>query len=146
MHLTDHTDFGLRLLMTLGARAPGRISARELAEAHGISFSHVQKVVQSLESEGFVETFRGRGGGVTLARAPDEITIGEVVRALEPHLHLVRCFQPGESGCVLAGGCALTGVLKRARSAFMRELDEATLGELLTRSPYAFTVIGGAAR
>jgi Rrf2 family nitric oxide-sensitive transcriptional repressor len=137
MQLNDHTDYGLRILITLGASTPRRWSSRDLATAHGLSFSHVQKVVQSLEAAGFVETFRGRGGGVALARLPADVTIGEVVRSLEPHMHLVRCFRPGESGCALDGGCALTKVLIRAKNAFLGELDATTLKDVIEGTPRA---------
>lgn len=142
MQLNDHTDFGLRILITLGASAPRRWRTKELAATHQLSFTHVQKVVQSLEAAGFVETFRGRGGGVTLARLPADVTIGEVVRRLEPHMHLVRCFRPGESGCVLAGGCALTRVLLRAKSAFLTELDGTTLQDVIQGTPRARELAG----
>ena len=135
MRLSDHTDYGLRLLVFLGASTDRRCSAAEMARRYGISYTHVQKVVQSLEAGGFVETFRGRGGGVSLARSPADITIGDVVRALEPHMGIVRCLQPGESGCVLDGGCALTGAMVRARNAFMTELDSVSLDEMVGSSP-----------
>lgn len=143
MQLNDHTDYGLRILMTLGASTQRRWQSRELADLHGLSFTHVQKVVQSLETAGFVETFRGRGGGVTLARSPEEMTVGDVVRGLETHMDLVRCFRSGESGCALDGGCALTGVLRRARSAFMAELDGATLHDVIRRTPRALELAAG---
>ena len=137
MQLSDHTDFGLRILMTLAGTSPRRWSARELADHHRLSFSHVQKVVQSLEAADLVRTFRGRGGGVTLAGAAEDVTIGRVVRALEPHMDLVRCFRDGESGCVLDGGCALAGVLREARSVFLETLDAHTLDEMVARTPRA---------
>lgn len=137
MQLNDHTDYGLRLLITMGASEPRRWRSRELAAVHGLSFTHVQKVVQSLEGAGFVETFRGRGGGVTLARDPGTVTIGEVVRSLEPHLDLVSCFRAGDSGCALAAGCALRGTLFRAREAFFAELDQVTLGTVIEGTPVA---------
>lgn len=137
MQLNDHTDFGLRILVTLGATAPRRWRTKELADTHRLSFTHVQKVVQSLESAGFVETFRGRGGGVALARLPGDLTIGEIVRRLEPHMHLVRCFRPGDSGCVLQGGCALTRVLLGAKAAFLSELDGTTLQDVIQGTPRA---------
>lgn len=140
MQLNDHTDFGLRLLITLGASQPRRWRTRELAAAHNLSFTHVQKVVQSLEAARLVETFRGRGGGVALAGSPESVTIGDVIRDLEPHLHLVRCFRPGDSGCVLAGSCALAGALHRARSAFFRELDEMSLQQVIDGTPTAGSV------
>ena len=142
MQLSDHTDFGLRILMTLGASAPRRWRTKELAAAHRLSFTHVQKVVQSLESAGFVDTFRGRGGGVVLARLPGDVTIGEIVRRLEPHMHLVRCFRPGESGCALEGGCALTKALLRAKSAFLSELDDTSLQDVIDGTPRARELAG----
>jgi len=141
MQLNDHTDIGLRLLMTLGASEPRRWMAKELAAIHGLSFTHVQKVVQSLESAGYVETFRGRGGGVVLSESARDLTIGEVVRALESNFDLVRCFRPGESRCVLDGGCALAGVLRRARDAFFRELDGARLGDVIRQTPRALEIV-----
>ena len=136
MHLNDHTDYGLRALIMLGVASPRRLSAREIADAYDISFTHVQKVVQNLESHGFVRTHRGRGGGVTIARSPDEVTVGDVVRALEPHMNLVGCF--GDHGrCVLDGGCALKGALRRAKGAFLAELDDVTLADVIARSPHA---------
>ena len=84
MQLTEHTDIGLRVLILLAAVAPRRLSSTELAKRYALSHAHVQKVVQSLQNAGFVETFRGRGGGVQLARLPSDIRVGEVVRrALE---------------------------------------------------------------
>jgi Rrf2 family transcriptional regulator, nitric oxide-sensitive transcriptional repressor len=137
MQLNDHTDFGLRLLMTMGVAPEKRWVAKDLAGVHGLSFTHVQKVVQSLESSGFVETFRGRGGGVSLARDLAEVTVGDVIRELEPDLHLVRCFRSGPSGCALDGGCALTSVLRRARAAFLAELDGSTVQDVIDGTPKA---------
>lgn len=136
MRLSDHTDYGLRLLLLLGASRPARINASQMARTYGISYTHVQKVVQSLEAAGYVETFRGRGGGVILAREPSEITIGAVVRALEPNMHIVRCLAPGDSGCILAQGCALTNAIAMAGAAFLSALDTVTLDEMIRGSPH----------
>ncbi len=143
MQLNDHTDIGLRLLMTLGAADTRRWMTRELASMHGLSFTHAQKVVQSLESAGFVETYRGRGGGVAIADGVRDASIGDVIRALESNFHLVRCFRPGESDCVLAGGCALARSLRRARDAFFSELDTVTLGEVIRGTPRAVEIASG---
>ncbi len=131
MHLAERTDVGLRVLITLGAHSTERLQVERIAAAHGLSFTHLQKVVRALERAGLVRTFRGRSGGVTLACAADDITIGAVVRAMEPHLEIVACFQEGESGCALQGSCSLSGLLYRARSAFFHELDETTLGDIV---------------
>lgn len=128
MELNLHTDLGLRSLLVLAARHPDRVSAAEIAERHRVSFAHVQKVVQALQRHGFVHTHRGRGGGIELARPADQLTVGAVVRALEP-LALVECFDPARDRCVLSGACGLAGALHRAREAFLRELDGVTLAD-----------------
>jgi Rrf2 family nitric oxide-sensitive transcriptional repressor len=135
VQLTSHTDYGLRILLTLGSEAPRHLSNAELAERHTISKAHVAKVVQHLVASGFVETLRGRSGGARLARLPEDIRVGDVVRALEPHLQFVECFQPHNSSCVFTGNCALTHTLLRAKAAMMRELDAATLASLLGDMP-----------
>ena len=137
MRLTMHTDFALRTLMYLGLR-PGRLaSIPEIAAAYGISENHLTKVVHGLGRAGFVETLRGRGGGLRLARPPGEIRVGEVVRHAEGDLAVVACFGPdgrpgpGGGGCVLAGACRLQGLLGEALGAFLAVLDRATLADLL---------------
>lgn len=143
MQLTDHTDYGLRVLILLAAVAPRRLSSLTLAERYGLSHTHVQKVVQSLQAAGFVETFRGRSGGVQLARDPASIRIGDVVRALEPHLDWVECFRSEGGSCRLEGGCALTHTLLRARAAMLVELDRTTLAEVVGGSPALGPLAGG---
>lgn len=112
-----------------------RLSAADIAERHGISYAHVQKVVQSLQAAGFVDTFRGRGGGVVLSRPPGEIRVGEVVRALEPHFHMAECFRAEAPRCRLFPGCALTKVLDRGKEAMLEELDRHTLAEIAASTP-----------
>lgn len=145
MRFTDHTDIGLRALILLGRVAPDRLSAQEISRRYSLSHSHVQKVMQSLEAAGFVRTYRGRGGGAQLARLPEDITVGEVVRALEPNLHFVPCFRPGASDCALAGGCSLTQVMLRAKSAMLAELDRTDLAEIISDSPHLSRLVAGAA-
>lgn len=134
MNLTDHTDIGLRVLILL-AVAPRKLSAKEIARRYDISYSHVQKVVQSLQAAGFVRTRRGRGGGVELDRLAADIRVGEVVRRLEPDLALVECFRPSLSTCLLDGGCLLAHTLARAKSAMLAELDRTTIADIADRSP-----------
>ncbi len=131
MELNLHTDLALRSLVLLAVEHPHRVAAVDLAARHRVSYAHVQKVVQGMRRAGFVLTHRGHGGGVQLARAPEEIRLGEVVRAMEPHMDLVECFDPARATCVLTGACDLTGALRRARSAFLAELDAVTLADLV---------------
>jgi Rrf2 family nitric oxide-sensitive transcriptional repressor len=134
MRLTLHTDFALRSLVYLGLRPTRRVSIREIAEAHRISENHLVKVIHNLGRGGFIETTRGRGGGLQLARRPEEIRIGDVVRFTEEDMALVACFQdPAEGGgCALLNICRLQSLLGEALGAFMAVLDSKTLADLLT--------------
>ena len=128
MRLTVFSDFALRALMRL-AGEPARIFATgEIAAEFGISRNHLAKVVRDLAEAGFITTQRGVGGGFSLARPPQSITLGQVVRALEQE-PLVECFRGDGGACVLTPRCRLKAKLAAAREAFMRELDATTLAE-----------------
>jgi Rrf2 family nitric oxide-sensitive transcriptional repressor len=135
MRLTFHTDYALRALIYLGLRLDRRVSIREIAEAHRISENHLVKVIHHLGRGGFVETTRGKGGGLRLARPPEEIRVGDVVRFTEEDMALVVCFQAAADGssCALLNVCGLQGLLGEALSAFMAVLDSRTLADLLTK-------------
>ncbi|AKT38662.1 RrF2 family transcriptional regulator [Chondromyces crocatus] len=133
MRLTLHTDYALRALLYVGMRPDALVSIRQIAEAYGVSENHMVKVVHRLGQGGFIETLRGRGGGLRLARSPTEIRIGDVIRWTEEDMALVACFQkePTYGGCILTGACGLQALLGEALEAFMAVLDRATLAELL---------------
>ncbi|MFN4088080.1 MAG: RrF2 family transcriptional regulator [Alphaproteobacteria bacterium] len=130
MRLTVHTDYALRLLMYLALRPSAQTTIQEVAEAYGISRNHMMKVAHALGRAGFVETLRGRAGGLRLARDPAAITVGEVVRSTEEDWRMVECFDPARNRCVIAGPCRLRGVLKRALDAYLAVLDGCTLADL----------------
>jgi Rrf2 family nitric oxide-sensitive transcriptional repressor len=129
MRLTAFTDFGLRALMRLAGEPHRSFSTSEVATEFGISRNHLIKVVRELVGRGFVATQRGAGGGFRLARAPQSITLGEIVRALEQRHAVVECFRDDGGSCVLKPHCRLKARLAAAREAFMRELDATTLAE-----------------
>jgi Rrf2 family nitric oxide-sensitive transcriptional repressor len=129
MRLTAFTDFALRALMRLAGEPDRSFSTNEIATEFGISRHHLIKVVRDLANGGFVSTQRGVGGGFRLARSPQSITLGEVVRALEQRHALVECFRDDGGDCVLKPRCRLKTRLAAAREAFMRELDTTTLAE-----------------
>ena len=133
MRLTSFTDYTLRVLIYLGAhQREGRLATiGDIAAAYGISENHLMKIVSHLARQGYVETTRGKGGGMRLARAPGEINIGDVVRGAEEDLMLVECFRRGNPECPIAPACALQGILGRALSAFFEVLDGKTLADLL---------------
>ncbi|HEX7072617.1 MAG TPA: Rrf2 family transcriptional regulator [Hyphomicrobiaceae bacterium] len=123
------TDYGLRVLMRL-ADAPDQPSTTaRIAEEFQIPYNHLAKVVQALARGGFVTTQRGAGGGIRLARPPESITLGEVVRYLEQRFALVECFRADGGKCLLTPKCRLKPRLAAAREAFLDELDKTSLAE-----------------
>lgn len=131
MRLTDYTDYALRMLMHLGVN-PGRtITVREIAASQRISRNHLTKIVHRLGVLGVLNTLRGRAGGIALARPPEQIMLGAVVRMTEPDFRMVECFTDGDSDCVLAGRCKLKGFLAEATAAFLERLDQVPLSALL---------------
>ena len=131
MRLTSHTDYSLRLLLYLAVHPGEPISVPDVAAAYGLSRHHLAKVSQNLARLGYVETTRGRSGGLTLARPPAGIRVGAVVRGVEPDWALVECLSEG-GGCVIAPACRLKGALREARDAFLAVLDGYSLEDLLT--------------
>jgi Rrf2 family nitric oxide-sensitive transcriptional repressor len=131
VRLTLYSDYALRLLMYL-AVAPGRSATiQQVAERYGISRNHLMKVAHELGRSGFVETLRGRGGGLHLRREPGEIGLGDVIRSTEEDFRMVECFDETRNTCILAGRCRLTGVLREALAAYLKVLDSYTLADLI---------------
>ena len=133
MNLTKFTDFSLRMLIYLAVHeGEGPVPVADIAAAYDISQQHLVKVVQVLVREGYVETSRGRSGGVRLACPSKQINLGAVVRATED-LALLECFGAETDACAIRSACQLRGVLKRALQAFMAELDRYTLADITKR-------------
>ncbi len=133
MELSQFTDYSLRVLIYVAVESEQRSSIKEIASAYDISQNHLVKVVHHLSKQGFLDTFRGRGGGIALARAPETISVGEVVRKSEK-LDLVECFSAkSRNCCCLAGHCELQIALTRAKNAFLAELDKVSLSDLTTK-------------
>lgn len=136
MRLTSMTDYALRLLMYL-AQQPDRLcTIAEIATAHGISEAHLMKITHQLALAGWIETVRGKGGGMRLALAPADINLGDVVRSMESDFQLVECFGPGNA-CVITRQCRLTSVIQGALDSFMSHLDQYTLADLSPGKPVA---------
>jgi len=130
MRLTVHTDYALRVLMYLAVHPQPMPTIGEIAASYGVSRAHLMKVAYQLGLAGYIETVRGKKGGLRLARPPGEIGIGAVVRHTEPDFTLVPCFDPECGACVLTPDCLLRGALYQARAAFLEVLDRYTLADL----------------
>lgn len=131
MHLTQFTDYSLRVLIYLGLHQDRMVSICEISEAYDISRNHLLKVVHHLSKAGVIDGVRGRGGGLQLARKPEEIKLGQVVRLTEPDLNLVECFWEADNTCPIASSCRLKRVLADGVKAFLNELDKYSIAELI---------------
>lgn len=133
MRLTSYTNYSMRILMYCALHADETVTIAAVARDFSISRAHLLKAARRLGQLGYLQTTRGRSGGVQLAMPAGDISVGEVVRALETADDFVECFNPGTNTCRLAGTCRLTGLLRRGLEAFYRELDKKTLADLVGR-------------
>jgi Rrf2 family nitric oxide-sensitive transcriptional repressor len=131
MQLTLYTDYSLRVLIYLGLYPDKLATISEIARRYGISRNHLVKVVHNLSQNGYVKTTRGKGGGLALARAPEQINVGDVVRHTELNFDIVECFEQASSTCPIAPACALRRVLHEATAAFMEVLNGYTVADVL---------------
>lgn len=130
MRLNLQTDYALRVLIHVGTKGDRRSTIPEIARAFGISRAHLMKVVHRLGQLGYLETLRGRDGGLRLGTAPEQVSLGAVVRAMEQDLAVVGCL--GAPGfCRIDGACRLKGALAEATAAFLATLDRTSLADLL---------------
>ena len=145
MRLNLQSDYALRMLMHLAASDGGRVTIQQVAERYGISQTHLMKVAHILGREGFIQTARGRSGGLRLARPAAGIVIGDVVRRMEGDFALVDCFPGGARTCLITPACRLRGVLGEALGAFLAVLDRYTLADLTADNPGLRSLLGEAA-
>jgi len=132
MQLTTHTDYALRVLIYLTLYQDHLVTISELAGFFNVSRNHLVKVVHQLGIKGFIKTVRGKGGGISLARLPQDINIGAVVREFESHFYMAECFDPKKQGhCAVQPGCGLTALLSNALKQYMAVLDSASLSDVV---------------
>ena len=130
MRLTLWTDYALRTLIYVGAKGARLSTIAEIAESFDISKTHLMKVLNRLGQQGYIDTIRGKGGGMRLARPPAEILVGAIVRETEEDLAVMGCLS--ETGfCRIEGCCVLRRALREATLAFLQTLDGYTLADLL---------------
>lgn len=130
MRLTTYSDYALRMLVYLALKPEKQATIDEVAEAYGISRNHLTKLAFEMGKLGLVDTIRGRCGGLRLSRPPEDISVGEVIRATERDFQLVECFST-ESTCRITRSCVLRSVFGEALEAFLEVLDDYTLADLI---------------
>jgi Rrf2 family transcriptional regulator, nitric oxide-sensitive transcriptional repressor len=132
MELSQFTDYSLRALIYVGLRGDDLCSVKDVSEAFCISRNHMVKVVHNLGKRGYLETRRGRGGGIRLKASPDQVRIGDLISELES-MALVECIPPKKGTCCIIGVCELQAALGQAKQAFVDELNKFTLADLIRR-------------
>lgn len=132
MRLSTFSDYSLRVLMYLGIHPNRLATIAEIAAIYGISESHLMKVVHQLGRSGCIETVRGKGGGMRLARPARDIVLGEVIRQTESDFALVECLADN-SCCRIQSACRLHAILDEALDAMFLVLDGYTLADLLEK-------------
>jgi Rrf2 family nitric oxide-sensitive transcriptional repressor len=130
MRLTLHTDFALRVLIHVGVNDGKLTTINDIAQSFGISKPHLMKVVNCLSQRGYLDTVRGRNGGIRLMREPRHINIGQVVRDTEDQLDVIGCLE-SKGYCPIQRVCVLRGALRDATQAFLGVLDTYTLADLI---------------
>jgi Rrf2 family nitric oxide-sensitive transcriptional repressor len=131
LRLTTYTDYALRLLMYVAVKDDGLATISDVAASYGISKNHLMKVAHQLGLAGYVETVRGRSGGLRLAKPAKAIGLGDVVRDTEQDMALVPCFDPADRSCTIRSCCTLRRALEKASGAFLEVLDGYTLADLV---------------
>jgi Rrf2 family nitric oxide-sensitive transcriptional repressor len=131
MRLTTYSDYALRVLMYLALKSDGLSTIAEIAESYDISEAHLMKVVHQLGVAGFIETTRGRNGGLRLAKPVEAIGLADVINTTEPDMAIVSCFKPVDAPCAIFPSCVLKRALAKARDAFMAVLEDYTLADLV---------------
>jgi Rrf2 family nitric oxide-sensitive transcriptional repressor len=130
MKLTAFTDYSLRVLIYLALEPSRRATIAEIAKAFDVSENHLTKVVHLLGKQGWIKTVRGKGGGMQLARLPEAICIGKVVRHTETADMPAECFALDGGHCIISRCCQLKGILAEAVNAFYLVLDRYTLADI----------------
>lgn len=130
MHITRYTDYSIRVLIYLAVQSDRLATIQEIADSYDISRNHLMKVVHQLNRKGYIETVRGKNGGMRLHMDPAEINVGVLVRETEQDLNLVECFSP-RGQCAITPVCALKSAFGEALKAFLQTLDQYTLQDLL---------------
>lgn len=131
MQLTSFTDYGLRTLMYLARKPETKSSVKEVADYYGISRNHLVKIVHKLAQLGYIQSTKGKGGGITIAPDTLNISLADIVRELEPSMDLVECFDKVNNTCRITNSCQLKHYLFEAKQSFMATLAKYTLADTI---------------
>lgn len=130
MHITRYTDYSMRVLIYLSVQGDRLTTIQEIADSYEISKNHLMKVVHQLNKMGYIETVRGKKGGMRLLMAPADINVGVLVRETEQDLNMVECFS-SKNACKITPVCGMKPMFEEALGAFLAALDKYTLADII---------------
>ncbi|MGM0766554.1 MAG: RrF2 family transcriptional regulator [Pseudomonadota bacterium] len=130
MHITRYTDYSIRVLIYLAVQGDRLTTIQEIADSYEISKNHLMKVVHQLNKKGYIETIRGKKGGMRLHMSPGDINMGILVRETEQDMSIVECFS-SKNGCRITPVCGLKSIFAEALNAFLETLDKYTLADVI---------------
>lgn len=131
MKLTTFTDYSLRTLMYLASNPEHLSSVKEISEHYDISRNHLVKVVHRLAQLGHIETSKGKGGGIKISDQVIQLRLGDLIQQLEPHMHIVECFDQKTNTCKITNSCQLKHYLFEANQSFINTLNQYTLADTI---------------
>ena len=129
MQLSKFSDYSFRALIYLGNKRDTQCTVDELAAELNTSTHHMKKVVHKLANLGYIQSQKGRNGGLRLGMEPKDINLGTVLQSTEENMGIMDCFS--QQDCPLLHGCTLKRIAKRALAAFIQEFSNHTLQDLL---------------
>ena len=134
MKINNFTDYALRTLMFLATdnQETKLYTSKEIADYYGISYNHIGKIVHKLSTSGYIESIKGKNGGIRLKKHPSKINLKTLFLSLESDLNIVECFNPKNSQCRISKGCGLKPILKESLQAFTNTLNQYTLEDTLS--------------
>lgn len=138
MQLSRFTDYTLRVLFFVATNKERLVTLAEIASCYDISVEHLRKVVHALSKSGYLATYRGKNGGIRLAKPAAEINLGHIIAEAEGRQPLINC---GQQMCLLTGFCTLQNILADAQKVFMQELEKHTLADMLDNPKMTSTLI-----
>lgn len=131
MKLTSYTDYSIRLLIYLGVNDERLCTAQEISDFYDISRNHLSKIIHQLSKLKFIESYKGAAGGIKLATEPHKINLGALIRKTEPDFDIAECFSPERNSCKISPACKLKTILNESTKAFLKNLDDYSLADVL---------------
>ncbi|MFC5049840.1 RrF2 family transcriptional regulator [Rubritalea spongiae] len=137
MKLTASSDFAYRMLIYVTTHPDRLVTVKEIADAYQLSHNHLAKISKLYIKHGILDGQRGRGGGITLAKDPKDISLGDILRVSEPSPTLIDCKNGLAGPCIILPACTLKGIFAQARSAFYQVLDQHSLYDIAAQPQLA---------